>query len=172
MAEGAAVHSDKYLAGVRELYQGEIYGEGLFSTLLASCPEEHAYGMALLLQLEGEAKVRLRPLLWRHGLSLVENESERAAGTEEAVRMRHLPWLEAMRELVALVQRYLPRYRALAAVAPDSDRPHVHFMVDHELTVLRFAELAAAGDETAAAQVVLSQLEHPWPADRSTPMPA
>ena len=166
------MHFDEYRAGVSELYQGEVYGEGLFSTLLASCGEEHAYGMALLLQLEGEAKVRLRPLLWRYGLAVMENEAERAAGIEEALRMQSMPWCEAMRELAALVMRYLPRYQALAAVATESDRPHVEFMVNHELTVLRFAELAAAGERSAAAQVVLSQLEHPWPAERFTPQAA
>jgi hypothetical protein len=161
--------NDAYLAGVTELYQGEVFGEGLFSTLLASCKDEHAYGMALLLQLEGEAKVRLRPLLWRHGLSVVESEAERAAGIEAALRMQPLPWREAMHELAALVMRYLPRYEALATAAPDSDKPHVEYMVNHELTVLRFAELAAAGEDTAAAQVVVSELEHPWPAERLPP---
>jgi hypothetical protein len=163
------MHSDKYLEGIVELYQGEVYGEGLFSTLLAECPEEHAYGMALLLQLEGEAKVRLRPLLWRHGLSVVENEAERTAGIEEAVRIGRLPWRDAMGELAALVRRYLPRYQALAAGASDSDRPYCHFMVTHEETVLRFAELTAAGDPQAALQAVRAQLEHPWPADRGAP---
>ena len=30
---------EEYNAGVTELYQGEIIGEGLFSTLLATCPQ-------------------------------------------------------------------------------------------------------------------------------------
>jgi len=62
---------EEYHAGVTELYQARSSARGLFSTLLATCPQERAYGMALLLQLEGEAKVRLRPLLWRLGLSVV-----------------------------------------------------------------------------------------------------
>lgn len=157
---------NEYLAGITELYQGEIIGEGLFSTLLATCPEEHAYGMALLLQLEGEAKVRLRPLLWRLGLSVVENQAMRAAGMEAADKLKQMPWRQAMLELAELVKPYLARYQALEAAAPDSDKPQVHFMVTHELTVLRFAELEAAGDKHAALQQVLNQLEHPWPADR------
>ena len=161
----------KYLAGITELYQAEIVGEGLFSNWLASCPQEHAYGMGLLLQLEGEAKVRLRPLLWRLGLSLVESQAMRAAGIEEAEKFGRMPWRQAMLELAALVQPYLERYQALEAAAPDSDRPAVHFMVKHEITVKRYAELQAAGERNAALQEVLSQLEHPWPADRSAPPP-
>jgi hypothetical protein len=156
---------EEYLAGITELYQGEITGEGLFSTLLAACPPEHAYGMALLLQLEGEAKVRLRPLLWRLGLSVVEDQAMRAAGIQAADKLKQMPWRQAMLELAELVEPYLARYRALEAAAPDSDKAAVHFMVAHEVTVLRFAELAAAGDKHAV-QEVLNQLEHPWPAER------
>jgi len=166
------VHNDEYLEGVTELYQAEIIGEGLFSTLLATCPAEHAYGMALLLQLEGEAKVRLRPLLWRLGISVVENQAMRATGIEEAGKLSQMPWRAAMLELAELAKPYRDRYRELAAVAPASDKPHVEFMVNHEVTVMRFAELAAAGDDTAAHELVRSQLEHPWPADRRTPKPA
>ena len=156
---------EQYLAGITELYQGEITGEGLFSTLLATCPPEHAYGMALLLQLEGEAKVRLRPLLWRLGLSVVEDQAMRAAGIQAADKLKQMPWRQAMLELAELVKPYLARYQALEAAAPDSDKPAVHFMVAHEVTVLRFAELASAGDKHAV-QEVLNQLEHPWPAER------
>jgi hypothetical protein len=165
----ATVYNNEYLAGVTELYQAEIIGEGLFSTLLATCAPEHAYGMALLLQLEGEAKVRLRPLLWRLGISLVEDQAMRAAGIEEAGKLSQMPWRAAMLELAELAKPYRDRYRALAAAAPESERPHVQFMVDHEVTVIRFAELAAAGDNAAAHAVVVSQLEHPWPAERSPP---
>jgi hypothetical protein len=154
---------DPYLAGVTELYQAEIIGEGLFSTLLATCPQEHAYGMALLLQLEGEAKVRLRPLLWRLGLSVVEDQAMRAAGIQAADELKQMPWRQVMLELAELVKPYLARYQALAAAAPDGDKADVHFMVAHEVTVLRFAELAAAGDTRAAVKEVLKQLEHPWP---------
>jgi hypothetical protein len=157
---------EEYLAGITELYQAEIIGEGLFSTLLATCPQEHAHGMALLLQLEGEAKVRLRPLLWRLGLSVVEDQAMRAAGIQAAEQLKQLPWRQAMLELAELVKPYLARYQALEAAAPDSDKQHVRFMVAHEVTVLRFAELAAADDRRAAVEVVLTQLEHPWAAEQ------
>jgi hypothetical protein len=120
--------------------------------------------MALLLQLEGEAKVRLRPFLWRLGQTLVEDESMRAAGSEVAEKLKNLPWREAMLELAQLVKPYLARYQALESAAPAADKPRVHFMVEHELTVLRYAELQAAGDTEEALQVVRSQLEHAWPA--------
>lgn len=161
------MRTEEYLAGITELYQAELIGEGLFSTLLATCPQEHAYGMALLLQLESEAKVRLRPLLWRLGLSVVEDQAMRAAGIQAADKLKQMPWREAMLDLAELVKPYLARYQALEAAAPESDKAAVRFMVNHEVTVVRFAEFAAAGDQRAANQEVLKQLEHPWPAKRS-----
>jgi hypothetical protein len=160
---------EKYRAGISELYQGEVTGEGLFSEWLARCAPEHAYGMALLLQLESEAKARLRPLLWRLGLPLVEDPAMRTAGVEEAQRLARMPWHESMLGLAALVKPYLARYRALAAAAPAQDKPEVHFMVTHEMTVLRFAECQAAGDANAALWQLLGALEHPWPPERSPP---
>jgi hypothetical protein len=126
--------------------------------------------MALLLQLEGEAKIRLRPLLWRLGLSVVEDQAMRAAGIQAADKLNQLSWRQAMLELAELVKPYIARYQALEAAAPDSDKPAVHFMVAHEVAVLRFAELAAAGDKHAV-QEVLNQLEHPLPAARF-PLPS
>jgi hypothetical protein len=158
---------EEYHAGVTEMYQAEIIGEGLFSTLLATCPQERAYGIALLLQLEGEAKVRLRPFLWRLGLPVAEDQAMRAAGIQAAGKLKQMPWRQALLELAQLVKPYLARYQALEAAAPDSDKPHVRFMVNHEMTVLHFAESAAGGNERAACQEVLKQLEHPWPADHS-----
>ena len=91
----------------------------------------------------------------------------RAAGIQAADKLQQMPWRQAMLELAELVKPYLACYRALEAAAPDSDKPQVHFMVHHEMTVLRFAELAAAGNEHAACQEVLNQLQHPWPAEHS-----
>ena len=153
---------EKYLAGVTELYQGEVEGEGLFSTLLGTCPAEHAYGVALLLQLESEAKARLRPFLWRLGISLVENETMRAAGIEFANKLKGMSWRAAMLELAELAKPFRDRYRALEAVAPEEDKPYVSFMVAHEITVIRYAEFQAADNAKAAIEEVLNPLERSW----------
>jgi len=125
---------EEYLAGITELYQGEIIGEGLFSTLLATCPQEHAYGMALLLQLESEAKVRLRPApFWRLGIVGRGGSSPCAL-----LAFKLLTQAEAnarggrqWSELAELVKPYLARYQALeAAGRPDSDKAGtIRFMV-------------------------------------------
>ena len=78
-----------YLKGVRELYAAEIEGEGLAARWLelATDPEQK-YKLSLFLQLESEAKVRLRPLLARYGISLVEDPSQRQLGFQGSGAIR------------------------------------------------------------------------------------
>ena len=136
-----------YLAGVAALYAAEVLGEGLASRWLerASDPDQK-YRLGLFLQLESEAKVRLRPLLARHGLSLVEDESQRAAGAAVADRFAALPWKDAMATLAELALPYVHRFQALLAAAPPEDVPLVQFMVDHERSVVSIAGREAAGE--------------------------
>jgi hypothetical protein len=72
---------EEYLRGIASLYAAEVLGEGLASRWLELCSErEQKYKLSLFLQLESEAKVRLRPLLARYNLSLVEDQGQRAGG--------------------------------------------------------------------------------------------
>jgi hypothetical protein len=138
---------DEYRAGVLELYLGEVVGEGGASRWLelTTAPEQQ-YKLALLLQLESEAKARLRPFLWRHHLSLVEEPGHRTAGAELADKFSSMPWKTAMAELAAFARPYLERYQTLLSSAPPEDLPWVRFMVEHERAVVRFAEREAQGD--------------------------
>jgi hypothetical protein len=69
---------DAYLTGIAELYAAEVLGEGLASRWLELSSEpDQKYKLELFLQLESEAKVRLRPLLARYGLNFVEQQSQR-----------------------------------------------------------------------------------------------
>jgi hypothetical protein len=154
---------DAYLAGVRELYDGEIIGEGLFSTLLDNCPADKRHGMGLLLQLESEAKVKLRPMLLRLGLPIAESAAMRSAGVEFAGKLRDMEWADGMRMVADLSRPYLERYKVLAAAAEPADRELTSFMVAHEQAVVDFAELEAAGQSEAAAETVTRLLETKLP---------
>jgi len=141
---------DAYLAGVAELYTGEIIGEGLASRWLEMTDDpQRQYKLMLFLQFESEAKVRLRPFLVSLGLGIAESAEARAAGIAAAETFANLPWCEGMRQLADLSRPYLARYEALLAAAPASDWPWVSFMAVHEAAVVRFAELEAAQHEGA-----------------------
>ena len=71
----------EYVTGIGELYAAEVLGEGLANRWLELATDPiQKYKIALFLQLESEAKVRLRPLLARHGISLVERAPIRLCG--------------------------------------------------------------------------------------------
>jgi len=158
---------EEYLRGVASLYAAEVLGEGLASRWLELCSDrEQKYNLSLFLQLESEAKVRLRPLLARYGLSLVEDQAQRAAGASVAEQFAAVPWREAMATLAELALPYLHRFQALLDVAPPEDMPLVRFMVDHEQLVVRIAGREAAGESAMASELVV-RLAHPYPATLS-----
>jgi len=159
--EKQSVERNAYLTGVADLYAGEVFGEALASRWLAlSSGPDQKYKLALFLQLESEAKVRLRPLLARHGLDLVEDERQRSVGAADAERFASLPWKVAMTRLAELALPYLQRYQALLGAATAEDAPMVSFMVSHEQALISFCTREAAGDEFSDRDL-LSMLSYP-----------
>jgi hypothetical protein len=152
---------EAYLAGIAELYAAEVLGEGLASRWLelSSTPDQK-YKLALFLQLESEAKVRLRPLLARHSLDLVEDPRQRSEGAAVAEKFAAMPWKDAMATLADLARPYFERFQALLAVASPEDAPLVNFMVAHEGAVIRIAQREAAGDGSMDREL-LSMLSYP-----------
>jgi len=151
-----------YLKGVWELYGAEIEGEAMASRWLELAIDPgQTYKLSLFLQLESEAKVRLRPLLARHGISLVENPSERQRGIEEADKFAAQPWREAMAGLSRLCLPFAARFKSLLALAPQEDVPLVRFMVDHEESFSRIAAREALGEPAMETELVV-MLAHPF----------
>jgi hypothetical protein len=155
---------EEYLLGIASLYAAEVLGEGLASRWLELCSDrKQRYNLSLFLQLESEAKVRLRPLLARHGLTLVEDQRQRAAGASVAEQFAAVPWREAMATLAELALPYVHRFQALMDVAPPEDVPWIRFMVNHEQTIVRIAGREAAGESIMASELVV-MLSHPFAA--------
>ena len=140
------MNHDAYLAGISELYAAEVLGEGLASRWLELSPDpDQKYTLGLFLQLESEAKVRLRPLLARYGLDLVEQQSQRSAGAAVADKFASMSWKSALAELAVLAAPFRDRFQALLNVAPPEDVPYVSFMVSHEAAVVRIAQREVEG---------------------------
>ena len=104
-----------YLKGVRELYQGEILGEGVFNGLLKTAENDEQrykrYKLGTMLQLETETKTRLRPLAFRYGLELAEDPAVRAEVLTAVERRSPLSWQQRMQSIHdAIRDRYIPRH--------------------------------------------------------------
>ena len=157
--------SETYRNGVLDLYQGEVYGEGLFSAMVARAAHPlRRRQFEVMLQYESETKIRLRPLLARLGLPLEEHASARAAGLARGAHYAALPWPDFLSEFHASIRRYIADYEAIARLGPPSDQPMLRSMVEHEQAFLWYLERELAGDSQHSLERIVGLLQHPLPA--------
>lgn len=149
---------ERYRQGVMEIYQGEVLGEAMFSGLLASAAPQHKAYFEAMLQMETETKARLRPLLVRHGLSLVESEEWRAQGYRDAARLGALGWEDFLATFTAEISVYIEKYQDIADLAPAEDRPLLGAMVEHERKFVRFAVAELTGRADHALEAIADGL--------------
>jgi hypothetical protein len=152
------MRSENYLRSVMAVYQGEVFGEALFSGLLERAAPQHQPLFSAMLQMETEAKARLRPFLIRLGLSIAEDEDMRRRGCADAARLGALGWREFLATFVAEIAVYVDRYQAIADAAPAEDREALEFMVEHERKFMRCAAAALVGRNDHALEAVASEL--------------
>ena len=158
-----------FLKGVMELYQGEILGEVLFTGLLpAAEDDDQRYKLGTMLQLESETKARLRPWLFRHRLDLSEDAAVRAEGVSLAENLRPMKWLDKMTVIHdALRDRFIPRFKEIAAMAPAEDREMAQSMVEHESALFEMARREIASMTDRSADPVVALLKFPLPLPRT-----
>ena len=156
------MRTEAYLESVSSVYQGEVYGEALFSGLLASTDvPQRALQFASMLQMETEAKAMLRPLLMRLGISIVEQADARRRGDEDAARLARLPWGDFLEEFEREIVEYVECYRRIAEDAPVEDQAALWFMVEHERILGRFAVAEREGRSEDALAVLNGPLRFP-----------
>jgi hypothetical protein len=163
-SEGGAVVADlTYPSCTRELYESEVLGETLFLTLVqeAKSPRDR-YHLGTLLQLESETKARLRPLLFKHGVSLSEvtdlSVVELAIGA-----YRDLAWQDFAGLNVPVIEEFLARFEAIVKVGDQADRKFLESMVRHEAAILRWATMERDGIIDGSLDDVIAQLNYPLP---------
>jgi hypothetical protein len=146
-AQAAAL--EPHVAALQEFYQGEILGEAMFDAMLPDLEDgQQRYKVGLLLQLESETKVRLRPAVAAAGLPLQEDPRMRPDGEKFARDLRSASWAGKMQALHdAVAGHYVPHYRKLAALMPPELREVGDSMVEHEeaLAEMAWRELNGQG---------------------------
>jgi hypothetical protein len=152
-----------YPACTRELYESEILGEALFLALVgeAKSPRDR-YHVGTLLQLESETKARLRPLLYKHGVSL--DEVADLSLVDVAIgAYREMSWQEFAAVNVPVVEDFLARFEAIAELGDQADREILESMVRHEAAILRWATMERDGIVDGSLDDVIAQLNYPLP---------
>ena len=155
---------EEFKIALTELYQGEATGEVVFYRLLERFDSPgQQYKLGSLLQIETEAKARLRPAVLELGLDLVELDESRDKGNEFDRTFEGMDWRAAMAHLATIVEPFVTRYREIAEVAPPEYRGLADSMVVHEKSVMNFAEREAAGAGDHSIDDVVKQLIFPLP---------
>jgi hypothetical protein len=153
-----------FLKGVMELYQGEVMGEVIFYELLRTAEDDNQrYKLATMLQLESETKARLRPWLFRHRLDLSENTAIRAEGLSMAENIGRMKWLEKMTVMHDVLRdRFIPRFKEIAEIAPPEYQEMARLMVEHESALLEMArrEIAGMADRSSEPVVACSSFRY------------
>ena len=150
-----------YPGCIRRLYESEVNGEAIFSTLLkVAKTQRERYQLATLLQLETETKAWLQPFLFRYGVEFTRPDItpllERAV-----VLYNENGWKGLMQGAKQIGTNALADFEAIAAVGPASDASYLKGMVRHEKAILSWVsdELQDAGD--ASLNSVIAQLRYP-----------
>ena len=150
-----------YPACLRDLIESEIFGEAVSLALLeVAKTERHRFHFATLLQLETETKARLRPLLYKYGVSL--SEQVPTEQVEEVVQgYLASSWEDFAAANKEVVQNFLDRFRQIAAEGPGEDREMLSSMVRHEAAILRWFDMESRGEKEGSLDLIVEELQYP-----------
>jgi hypothetical protein len=148
---------------IRELYESEIFGEAIGLALVAVAKNDRErYHHATILQLETETKARLRPFLYKYGISLTE-KADLSAVPQLVASYQSGSWKEFMTGAIPVVKQFLGRFEQIAEAGPKEDQDYLQSMIRHEASILRWMEMEAAGETQGSLDAVIEQLKFPLP---------
>lgn len=149
--------SNEYRDGILLAWQGEHWGK-VFLEQVAERTEDagHRAKWQVLAQLEEATGNALTPLV--DDSAKPDPEGYRQVDTFVAEYAK-LSWVEAMEQMMTLIDPAIERLERLLALAPDEDREAVQILVDHELALKRFAERELAGDPETSLEPVRAVIE-------------
>ena len=152
-----------YPACLRDLIESEIFGEAVSLALLnVAKTDRDRYHFATLLQLETETKARLRPLLYRHGISLDEvAPAEQIAEIVQAYLAGS--WEDFAAANIAVVESFLARFHEIAEAGPAEDHDILWSMVRHERAILRWFTMESRGETEGSLDAIIRELNYPIP---------
>nr|WP_047168540.1 hypothetical protein [Sphingomonas sp. Y57] len=133
-----------YLDGLREAYLGEIAGAA-FARAFAAGDRTAAEreSCALIERLETMTAQVVAPLLGdRPGLDAIDHAERRG----EAQAARLATWAALLAHAAQGLDIHIDAFSRLRDVAPAADRPALHLLVGHEISLREFGQAALAGN--------------------------
>lgn len=150
--------STEFRDGILSAWQGEQWGKAFFDRLAAATDDPGRRARwQVLAELEAATGDRLAPLVPPGAGSGVAGELPRVDAAASAYA--ELPYPDALRQMMTIVDPAIDRFRKLLALAPDAHRETAEILLDHEIAIKQFAERELAGDAETALDPVRAVIE-------------
>jgi hypothetical protein len=151
--------TDDYLKQVEAAYQGEVYGEAMYSAIAASMTDPVQAGKwHTLVELETRVKAVMRDVVARLGGDTTELESSGLRGHADAQKYIGLPWNELMSVFSSELDPVIAEYAALEKGCPPEDAPALRALTEHEVVAKAFCEREMSGQVDSSIEPVTSFL--------------
>ena len=147
---------------LRELYESEIFGEAWSLALIKVAKNDRDRSQFdTLLQLETETKARLRPLLYKYNMTLLEDMDLSDVDAAVADYQNSASFAEFSTITKPTVEAFLARFQQIDSVAPPEDKDVTQSMVQHETAILTWFDLESAGSTEGSQDAMIAELQYP-----------
>ncbi len=138
-----------YREGMRAAWLGERRGRAFFEQL-AEATDDAALRAKweVLAKLEDATGRCLEPLVARHRKA--PNATGSTLTASAAASFVELPYPVALRQMKAVVDPAIDRFKHLLEQAPEADREVVRLLVDHEVALGTFVDKELAGESATS----------------------
>jgi hypothetical protein len=137
---------DDFISKVERAYQGEVYGEALYSGIADVMDDPgRAEKWRVLTELEVVTKARMRDLVAKLGGDTRESEVFRQKGIDHVQKYAGMPWSDFMKLYSRELDPVIERYAALEQRCAPEDVETLRFLTEHEVVTKAFCDLELAG---------------------------
>ena len=152
----------QYLSHIEEAYQGEVYGEAMYNAIADKMDDpDHAHKWRVLAQMEKETKAHIRELVKRLGGDVIESETERQKGIQEADKYASMPWIELMKTFSEELDVDIEAYSKLEKDCPPEDAAALRRLTEHEVLTKEFCDMEVAGNSDESILGIIAFCETP-----------
>jgi hypothetical protein len=135
--------SQSYLDTLLLYYEEEIMGEAYFRAVSHQYLDpDRTYKMELMAQVERHAANAVLPLVQKYGLTPRTDKELHDIGLAD-VKDVAPDWDVFIAEMQTSFPDYMPEFRALEEMGPETDQSRLLFLTHHEVAAIEFLDLEA-----------------------------
>jgi hypothetical protein len=135
-----------FISKVERAYQGEVYGEALYSGIANALDDpDRSEKWRVLTELEVVTKAHMRRLVEKLGGDTRESEVFRQKGIDSVQKYIGLPWADFMKLYSQELGPVIARYADLERRCAPEDAATLRLLTEHEVVTKAFCDLELEG---------------------------